>query len=199
MKSNSRQSSNARNDARASALRVLALLLVSFALLIVPAQASVLLGVLDGTATLTPTNTPGVYIQNFVGDGTDATFGAFNVTSQSTVDFTNPPSIVITGAMLTDIFAGGTFTGTGSGGGTANGQGSATFTINFILTGTTGIFEHQTGTATIIGTITKTGPLTETIDATYTGNIGTPEPSSMSLLLLGASFGYRFLAKTRFK
>ncbi len=191
MKTTSRQSS--------SALRALTLLFLSVAWLIVPAQAGSLLGTFDGVGTLTPTNTPGVFIQNFVGDGTDATFGAFNATSQSTVDFTNPPNIVITNAMLTDVFAGGTFFGTGSGSGLANGQGSATFTSNFIITGGTGIFEHETGTVTITGTITQTGQLTEAIDASYTGNIGTPEPSSMSLLLLGASFGYRFLTKNRIK
>ena len=94
-----------------------------------PAQAGLLSGAFDGTATLTPTGTPGVYIQNFVGDGTDATYGAFNATSQSTVDFTSPPTIIITNGMLTDVFAGGTFFGTGSGSGTASGQGTATFTI----------------------------------------------------------------------
>ena len=131
------------------------------------------------------------------GDGTDATYGAFTATSQSTVDFTSPPSIIITNGMLTDVFAGGKFFGTGSGSGTANGHGTATFTVNFIITGGTGIFEHQTGSATIIGTITQTSPTTESIDATYTGNIGTPEPSSFSLLFLGASMGYRFLTKPR--
>jgi hypothetical protein len=177
--------------------RALLLVLASLALLIVPAQAGLLSGILDGTATLTPTGTAGIYIQNFVGDGTDATYGAFNATSQSMVDFTSPPSIVITNGMLTDVFAGGKFFGTGSGGGTANGQGSATFTVNFIITGGTGIFEHQTGEVTIRGTITQTSQTTESIDATYIGNIGTPEPSSFSLLFLGASVGYRFLTKRR--
>lgn len=182
---------------RPSTARALVLLLASLALLIVPAQAGLLSGVLDGTATLTPTGTPGIFIQNFVGDGTDATYGAFNATSQSMVDFTNPPNIIITNGMLTDMFAGGTFFGTGSGSGKANGQGSATFTANFIITGGTGIFEHQTGEVTIMGTITQTSQTTESIDATYIGNIGTPEPSSLSLLFLGASVGYRFLTKRR--
>lgn len=182
---------------RSAAARTLFVLLASLALLIVPAQAGLLSGAIDGTATLTPTGTPGIYIQNFVGDGIDATYGAFNATSQSMVDFTSPPNIVITNGMLTDVFAGGKFFGTGSGGGTANGQGSATFKVDFIITGGTGIFEHQTGEVTIMGTITQTSQTTESIDGTYLGNIGTPEPSSLSLLFLGASAGYRFLTKRR--
>jgi len=174
-----------------------AILLVVMLGLIVPAYGSSLSGALDGTATLTPTGTPGIFIQNFVGDGTDATFGAFTVTSHSTVDFTSPPSIVITNAMLTDVFAGGKFFGIGSGTGTASGQGTATFTINFLITGGTGVFEHQTGTAMITGTITQTSPTTESIDATYTGTLGTPEPSSLGLLFVGASMGYRFLTRSR--
>jgi len=198
MKNQSRQSSNARTDARSSAISVFALLLGSLAWLTVPAQAGSLSGSFDGVASLTPTGTPGVFIQNFVGDGTDATFGAFDAMSRSTVDFSNPPSINITNGTLTEIFAGGKLFGTGSGSGTASGHGTATFTIDFLITGGTGIFEHQTGEAMITGTITKTGPTTEAIDATYTGTL-VPEPSSVSLLLLGATFGYRFLAKTRFK
>ena len=182
---------------RSTVARALLLLLVSLALLIVPAQAGLLSGAIDGTATLTPTGTPGIYIQNFVGDGVDATYGAFNATSNSMVDFTSPPNILITNGMLTDVFAGGTFFGTGSGSGTGNGQGSATFTVNFIITGGTGIFEHQTGEVTIRGTLTQTGQGTESVDGTYVGNIGTPEPSSLSLLFLGASVGYRFLTKRR--
>jgi hypothetical protein len=139
-----------------------------------------------------------VFIQNFVGDGTDATYGAFDATSQSTVDFRNAPNIVITNGSLTEVFAGGDLFGTGSGSGLGNGHGTATFTIDFIITGGTGIFEHQTGEAMITGTITQTSQTTEAIDATYTGML-VPEPSSVSLLLLGASFGYRFLAKTMFK
>jgi hypothetical protein len=189
MKSQNRQS---------GALRALVLLVVSVAWLIVPAQAGSLGGSFDGVATLTPTNTPGVFIQNFVGDGTDATYGAFDATSQSTVDFRNAPNIVITNGSLTEVFAGGDLFGTGSGSGLANGHGTATFTIDFIITGGTGIFEHQTGEAMITGTITQTSQTTEAIDATYTGML-VPEPSSVSLLLLGASFGYRFLAKTMFK
>src|SRR5271169_2752577 len=89
--------------------------LVVMACLIVPAHAGSIEGMFDGTATLTPTNTPMVYIQNFTGDGTDTKFGAFDVTSMSTVDFSHPPNIVITNGMLNEVFTGGTLFGTGSG------------------------------------------------------------------------------------
>ena len=174
------------------------LLVLVTAFLIVPAYAGSIEGSFDGNATLTPTSTPGVYIQNFSGDGTDTTYGAFDVTSVSTVDFSNPPNIVITNGMLNEVFTGGTLFGTGSGSGLANGHGMATFTIDFVITGGTGIFFGDHGTATIMGDITQTGPLTEAIsNATYTGTLVTPEPSSLGLLFLGASMGYRFLVKSR--
>lgn len=174
------------------------LLLLVTACLIVPAYAGSIEGSFDGTATLTPTTTPGVYIQNFVGDGTDNTFGAFDVTSISTVDFSHPPHIVITNGMLNEVFTAGTLFGTGSGSGLANGHGMATFTIDFVITGGTGIFFGDHGSATIMGDITQTGPLTEAIsNATYTGTLVTPEPSSLGLMFLGASMGYRFLVKGR--
>src|SRR5208283_1763570 len=116
------------------AATALALLLVSLAWLAVPAQAGSLSGTFDGTATLTPTGTPGVYTQNFTGDGTDDTYGAFDVTSMSTVDFSAPPNIVFTNGMLTETFTDGTLFGTGSGSGTASGMGTATFTIHFVIT-----------------------------------------------------------------
>jgi len=180
---------------RSSAAGTFALLLISSIWLIVPAQAGSISGVFDGTATLTPTNTPGVFIQNFMGDGTDTTYGAFDVTSTSTVDFSSPPTITITNGMLQEVFAAGTLFGTGSGSGRANGNGTARFTADFIVTGGTGIFGRVHGTATIMGTITQTGPLTEAIsNAAYTGTLtSVPEPSSISLLVLGASLGYRFL------
>ena len=174
------------------------LLLAATVCLIVPAYAGSIEGSFDGTATLTPTNTPGVFIQNFMGDGTDNRFGAFDVTSMSTVDFSNPPHIVITDGMLTQTFSDGTLFGTGSGTGMGNGQGMATFMVDFVITGGTGIFAGDHGEAMITGDITQTGPLTEAIsNARYTGTLVTPEPSSLGLLFLGASMGYRFLVKRR--
>ncbi len=174
------------------------LLLVVTVCLIVPAYAGSIEGSFDGTATLTPTSTPGVYIQNFMGDGTDTKYGAFDVTSVSTVDFSNPPNIVITDGMLNQVFGDGTLFGTGSGTGIGNGHGMATFMVDFVITGGTGIFFGDHGTVTIMGDITQTGPLTEAIsNATYSGTLVTPEPSSLGLLFLGASMGYRFLVKKR--
>jgi len=185
------------NPSTCRAVAVYALLIMVATCLAVPALAQSITGSFDGVGTLTPTGTPGIFIQNFVGDGTDTLFGAFTATSQSTVDFTNPPFIAITNAMLTQTFAGGSLFGDGSGSGMANGQGMATFTSDFEITGGTGIFEHLHGEVMITGTITQLTPLTEAVDATYTGNLVTPEPSSLSLLFLGAGFGYRLLARKR--
>jgi hypothetical protein len=181
-----------------STAMALALLLVATAWLAVPAQAGSISGVFDGNATLTPTGTPGIFIQNFTGDGTDNTYGPFTVSSMSTVNFTMPPNIVFTNGMLLETFMNGTLFGTGSGTGTASGMGTATFTINFVITGGTGIFEHFHGNATIMGDVTQTGPLMEAIsNASYTGTLVTPEPGSLMLLGLGVTLGSRFLAKRK--
>lgn len=182
-----------------SAAMALAILLVSIAWLAVPAQAGVITGMFDGVATLTPTTTPGVFIQNFAGDGTDNTYGPFGVSSMSTVDFSNPPNILISNGMLLETFADGTLFGTGSGSGMGNGHGMATFTIDFVITGGTGIFAGDHGEATITGDITQTGQLTEAIsNASYTGRLVTPEPSSLMLLGLGVTLGSRFLKNLKF-
>jgi len=155
--------------------------------LAVPVQAGTLAGTFDGDSTLTPTGTPGVFAQNFTGDGDDNTYGAFTPNSQSTIDFSNPPNITITNAMFSDTFTQGTLFGTGSGTGAANGHGSATFTLDYVITGGTGLFAGATGEVTLMGTITQTGPTTESIsNGSYTGSF-TPEPSSLVLLALGAA------------
>jgi hypothetical protein len=183
-------------DSRSSARLAHLLLVMVVACMVVPAHADSLSGSFDGLTKLTPTGTPGVFIQNFSGDGSDAKYGPFDVTSQSTVDFTMPPKIVFTNGMLTETFAKGTLFGTGSGSGTANGMGMATFAIDFVITGGTGIFLGDHGDVMITGDITQTSPTTETIsNATYSGTLVTPEPSSFGLLLLGATMGYRFLRK----
>jgi hypothetical protein len=163
----------------------------------VPVQAGSISGTFDGDATLTPTGTPGIYTQNFTGDGDDTTYGSFTPTSQSTIDFSNPPHILISDGMLSDAFAGGTLFGTDSGSGTASGTGTATFTIDFAITGGTGIFAGATGEATLAGTITQTSPTTETIsNGSYTGSISTsPEPST--LILLAGGLGLWLVGKNR--
>ena len=73
--------------------------------------------------------------------------------------------------------------GTTSGNGTADGHGSANVTIDFVFTGGTGHFAGDTGTATFTGTITSTGPTTESITGSYQGTLlSVPEPSTLALL-----------------
>ncbi len=107
---------------------------------IAPADAGSLSGTFDGDSTLTPTSTQGVYIQNFTGDGADSNYGSFTPFSQSNIDFSKPPNIVFSDGTLTEVFTNGTLMGTTSGTGTANGKGSATFSIDYVITGGTGIF-----------------------------------------------------------
>jgi PEP-CTERM motif-containing protein len=146
-------------------------------------------GTLSGNSTLTPTGTPGVFVQDFTGTGSDTVFGAFTVTSQSTIDFSAPPTIVISSGSFVEDLSGGTLFGTSSGSGTASGKGTATFTLDFVITGGTGSFAGDTGDATVTGTITMTSPTTESITGSYTGSLTpvttTPEPSSVALMLLG--------------
>ena len=147
-----------------------------------PVQGGIVTGTLSGVSTLTPTNTPGVFVQNFTGSGTDTTYGAFEVQSQATIDFSNPPAITISGGTLTETFSQGTLFGTSSGRGTASGQGTATFMIDFVITGGTGRFVGATGEVTITGMITRTSPTTESVTGTYKGSLAfVPEPSTLAM------------------
>jgi hypothetical protein len=141
-------------------------------------------GTLSGDATLTSTATPNVYVQNFSGEGDDTILGAFTAASTSTVDFSNPPNILITDGMITETFSQGTtLFGTSSGSGTANGHGSATVSIDFVITGGTGFLAGATGEITITATITSTSATTETITGTYSGTLSSvPEPGTLTLL-----------------
>jgi hypothetical protein len=145
-------------------------------------------GTLSGDATLTPTGTPGVFVQNFTGTGDDTTFGAFTTTTQSTIDFRNPPSVLITDGMLTQTFSNGMLFAAGSGSGTANGMGMATATFDLIITGGTGFFLGAKGTETVTTTITLTSPTTTSVTGSYTGSISVvPEPGSLALSAMGAA------------
>ena len=170
--------------------------LVGLVGMVIPVRAGTLSGTFDGSSTLTPTGTQGVYSQTFTGDGDDTTYGAFTPSSLSSIDFSHPPNITISGGTFTETFAGGTLLGTGSGAGTASGQGTATFTLDYVITGGTGFFAGATGEITLTGTITQTSPTTESIsNGSYTGSFTTPEPSSLALIALGAAglaaYGFR--------
>jgi hypothetical protein len=167
---------------RPSAVTLIAVVMMGgFAL---PVRGGVISGTLSGDSTLTPTGTPGVFVQNFTGDGDDATFGSFTPQSLSTIDFSHPPDILISNGNLTETFTQGTLLGTTSGSGTASGHGTATFSIDVVFTGGTGLFAGATGEATITGTITSTSPTTESITGSYAGSLSTavPEPSTLTLL-----------------
>jgi hypothetical protein len=152
-------------------------------------------GTLEGNSTLTPTGTSGIFAQNFTGDGDDTTFGSFTSQSQSTVDFTHPPSILVSDGSFTETFAQGTLFGTNSGDGTASGHGTATVTFDLVFTGGTGLFAGAAGEATATETIRNTGPTTESITGSYTGTLTTtPLPATWMMLLAGL-IGLGFFAR----
>jgi hypothetical protein len=175
-------------------------LVIVLGCLIISAQAGRISGTFDGTSTLTPTGTPGIFTQNFSGDGKDAALGSFTASSVSTVDFSNPPNIVIKNGMISLVFSDGELDGkTSSGTGMGNGQGMATFTADFVITGGTGIFANDIGEAKVTGTITTTGPATEAISASYTGSLTTvPEPSTVLLLASGFA-GFFWWRRSQFR
>jgi hypothetical protein len=153
-----------------------------------PVHAGPISGSFSGNSVFTPTGTPGVLIQNFTGGGTDTTYGPFTFLSLSTVDFTNPPSIVISNGSFTETFAIGSLFGTSSGTGTANGNGTASLLLNLVVTGGTFAFERFTGNATITGMITLTSPTTGATGGTYAGTLrdtDIPEPSTLAIVGAG--------------
>jgi len=171
--------------------------LVVMVCLIMPARAGSLSGTFDGDSTLTPVS-PGIYVQNFTGDGDDVIYGSFTPQSQSTIDFSHPPQILISDGMLLMTFSKGTLFGTGSGSGTGNGNGTATFTVDFVITGGTGSFAEALGEVTLTGMITQTSPTTESVsDGSYVGSFSIPEPSSLALLAPAVAVGAVVLARQR--
>jgi hypothetical protein len=163
-----------------------------------PVQASTISisGTLTGDSTLTPTGTPGIFAQNFSGDGDDATFGSFTALSQSNVDFSHPPSIVVSDGSFTETFAKGTLFGTSSGDGTADGKGGATVTLDLVFTGGTGIFAGITGEGTATETITRTGATTESVSGTYSATLTTTPLPSTWVMLLGGLLGLGIVARS---
>ena len=106
-----------------------------------------------------------------------------------------PPNIVISNGTITQNFGEhGNLFGTTSGDGSASGQGTATFVIDLVITGGTGLFLGASGEGRITGTITQTGPTTESVSASYTESFTAPEPSTWVLLVAGvAGLGLRRL------
>jgi len=166
--------------------------------LVFPVQGGSISGTLSGDSALTPDGTPGVYVQNFTGDGNDTTYGFFATQSQSTIDFSKPPAITISDGMLSLTFAQGTWLGTTSGDGTASGNGTARFSVDFVITGGTGLFAGATGEATITGTITSTSATTESITGSYVGSLTlVPEPSTLALLAPAVAVGAVVVVRRR--
>jgi hypothetical protein len=175
-----------------------AVALIVFSGLIAPVRAGSISGTFDGNSTLTPTGSPGKYMQSFSGDGDDTTFGAFTATSQSTIDFSDPPLIVVTTGMITQTFSFGSLSGSGSGSGMGDGKGHATFTADFTITGGTGSFAGAMGDLIITGTITQTSSTTEAIDASYTGTLtGVPVPGTLTLLVPAVAIAGMLLVQRR--
>jgi hypothetical protein len=173
---------------------------VAVGLLAGGAQAGTISGSFEGNGDLTPTGMPGVFVQHFTGEGDDTTLGPFTIGSQSTVDFSHPPLLLVTNGMVSLNFADGTLFGTSSGMGTADGRGHATFEADLVFTGGTGRFAGAMGEATITGTIDRTGPTTDTVSASYVGTLSVvPEPGSLTLFALGATTGIGVLARARGK
>ena len=163
--------------------------LVVMGSVVVQVQGGSISGTFEGDSTLTPTSPPGVFVQNFTGEGDDTIFGSFTVQSQSLIDFSKSPDITISNGMLFEIFSQGTLFGTTSGSGVASGNGTANVTVDFVITGGTGFFAGTTGEATLTATITSTSSTTESITGSYVGSLSIPEPSTMVLQALAVSIG----------
>jgi hypothetical protein len=163
-----------------------------------PVHAGSLMGTFDGVSTLTPTGTPGIYLQSFTGDGDDDTYGSFTPSSTSMIDFTNPPKISVTDIMFSLDFSQGSLFGTGTGGGTGNGHGMGTFSADIVFTGGTGIFFDAMGSVTIMGTLTQTSPTTLDIsDGSYIGSFSVPEPNTLVMAAPALAIGSMVVFRRR--
>jgi len=76
--------------------------------LALPVHAGPISGTLSGDSTLTPAGTPGIFVQTFTGDGDDTIYGSFTAQSGSTIDFSDPPHILISSGSFTEVFSQGT-------------------------------------------------------------------------------------------
>src|SRR5690349_19328726 len=90
--------------------------LLAFGCLTIPGNADTihLSGTFAGSATLTPTG-PGIFQEILTGNGTDDSFGSFTINGMSTIDFSHPPSVTLSGGMIDLAFSEGTLGGESSG------------------------------------------------------------------------------------
>ncbi|HMD53640.1 MAG TPA: hypothetical protein VKJ65_03705, partial [Phycisphaerae bacterium] len=181
-----------RLNGRGVALSILPAAIVFLMVWAGPVQAKSLTGTFSGSATLKPTSTPGIFVQNFTGKGVDKTYGSFTAQAQSTIDMTRAPFVTMSNGVLTEVFADGTLKGTSSGTGTEGGNRTTAFTIDFVITDGTGIFAGDNGESLLTEIIINTGDASEEItDGYYTGSVSpfnnspaaVPEPSSLMAML----------------
>jgi hypothetical protein len=179
-------------------IAVASLALMVFCGLALPTSAGSLSGTFDGTTTLTPTGSPGIFTSSFTGDGDDVTYGPFTPSATSTIDLSDLPNIAPAGTMFLLTFSDGTLFGPASGHGNGNGQGMGTFTADLVITGGTGIFAGARGEATLMGTITRTSTTTVSVsDGSYVGTFTIPEPSTFTLLAPAVSVGAVIVVRRR--
>jgi hypothetical protein len=177
-------------------LRSISATLIALAALVLPVQASTISTTGNYTGTvinnLTMVGLDFVGTQTVSGTGNISPLGSYSFTAGNDATFFGSTlTNTITNGTFTDIFGGGTLFGTYTGHGTSNAT-DTTETLNYIVTGGTGVFLGYTGsshgTANIdnIGTISYTGMGTLTT---------TPIPSTWLMLLSGlvglGFFAYR--------
>ena len=145
-------------------------------------------GTVTGDASLTPTGTPGIYVANVTGEGSDSVLGAFDFHGTTDINFSSPPAIAFSHGSFTFVFSEGDLFAAGSGVGVVSGLGTATDSSVLVITGGTGEFERDKGELDLDQTIDVTGPLSESLTGSYSGLLVTPEPCSLALIASGAVF-----------
>jgi len=171
--------------------------LAAFSCAVAPVRASIISGTLNGASTLIATGNPGIYTQDFSGDGDDFTYGSFTPMGISIIDDSNPSAFTITHGGFLEAFSEGTLFGTDTRSETARGPGGETVTIDFVITGGTGLFAGATGEFDATVNVTAISPTTDSESGTYIGTLtlATPEPGS--LILFGSAAVVVFCMRRR--
>ena len=173
------------------------IVLVALGGLVAPARAGSISGDISGDTVITPIS-PNIFFQSFSGEGDDTVLGSFAMQSQSTVDLSNPPDIIISNGRCSQTYSEGILFGISSGSGTTTGMGTGTFEIEIVFTGGTGLFAGATGEVTATGTELSTGPTTGTITGSYVGTLSSvPEPGGLALLIPPVAVGTVVLVRAR--